>query len=254
MRFGFLADQDRTRFAYLRLRRLKEALADPNVIGALLGQLESPAEDTREVSARAKLAVVDQRIERLRATNTSVWFGVPAPEVLAGSLFAASKHATGALAGLFSPARGDGALSPAVVTWLEGGGLTLYEELPPGTGFDLVGYYKGMLSGARVVGVAVKNDANEIEPALERMKALEKYTQAMHLACTPAVAAEYLSARAAASGRWDAQALASRLRAAGIGLLLVEGDAVAQAMLPKSRVIDAKALAELEEIFAPRAK
>ena len=169
--------------------------------------------------------------------------------MLAASLFAASKRSEDGLSNLFSRARVAGALAPAVVMWLNGGGLTLYDALPPGTGFDFVGYRKGMLSGARVVGVAVKNDATEIDAALEGMKTFARYTEAMHLACTPAVAAEYLAARAAATGRWDAEALLRRLRSLGVGLLIVEGDAISQTLLAKTRPLDGKALEALVAAF-----
>jgi hypothetical protein len=251
VKFGFFADQDRTRHCYLRLRRLKQALADARALDALLAELEIPAEKSGGGSARAKGAAIEQEIERLRASQTSAFRDVPAPEVLAATLFAASRRAGSPIADLFSAARSDRPLVAAVTTWLHGAGLELYDQLPPGTGFDLVGYSKGMLSGARVVGFVVKNDAAEIDAALEHTRAFTKYTQSTYLACAPAVGAEYLAAHATASGRWDPEALARRLQSSGAGLLLVEGDAVAQAVLPAKRPVDGKALEALIAAFGP---
>ena len=76
-------------------------------------------------SPRARLAAIEHQIDRLRATSTSIWHQAPAPEVLAGSLFAASKHADGPLGELFSPAPSAAALAPTVATWLDATGLTL---------------------------------------------------------------------------------------------------------------------------------
>src|SRR4029077_19774560 len=72
--FGFLPDQDTTRFCYLRLRRLKQAIKDPKVLEALVEELEVPGKG---------MAAIERRIEDLRGTKTSMWYGVPAPEVLA---------------------------------------------------------------------------------------------------------------------------------------------------------------------------
>jgi hypothetical protein len=249
VKFGFFADLDRTRHCYLRLRRLKEALRDPGAVDALLAELEIPAEKAGGGSTRAKLAAIEQEIDRLRASRTSAFLDVPAPEVLAALLFAASKRAGSPVAGPFSAASGDRPVLAAVTTWLQGAGLELYDQLPPGTGFDLVGYSKGMLSGARVVGVIVKNDAAGIDAALERTEAFAKYTQSTYLACAPAVGAEYLASRATVTGRWHPDALARRLESSGAGLLLVEGDAVAQVLFPKKRPVDVRALESLIAAF-----
>jgi len=37
--------------------------------------------------------------------------------------------------------------------WLDSGGLTLFDRLPPGSAFDQVGYHKAAFSGLRAVGV-----------------------------------------------------------------------------------------------------
>jgi hypothetical protein len=251
VKLGFFADQDRTRYCYLRLRRLKAALGDARALDALLAELEIPAERSGGGSARAKLAAIEQAIDRLRVSPTSAFRDVPAPEVLAAMLFAASTRAGSPVADLFSAARGDRPVLAAVTTWLQGAGLELYDQLPAGTGFDLVGYSKGMLSGARVVGFVVKNDAAGIDAALERTDAFAKYTQSTYVACAPAVAAEYLAARATATGRWDGEALARRLQSSGAGLLLVEGDAVAQVLFPRKRPVDGKALEALIAAFGP---
>jgi len=53
------------------------------------------------------------------------------------------------------------------------------------------------------------------------------------------------TARAALAPRWEVDALRQRLRAVGCGLLLVEGNAVAQALLPEEHKPDKVKLAQL---------
>ncbi len=251
VKFGFFADPDRTRYCYLRLRRLKKAIADTNMLDALAAQLEVAVESSS--SPRDKLAAIERQIESLRATSSSIWHQAPAPEVLAAALFAASKQAAdGPLGELFSRAPTAAALAPPVATWLVSCGLTLFDRLPPGSGFDQVGYHKAAFSGLRVVGVGLKNDASQIDDALESMKPFARFTQSMHLALTPASAAEYLTACAVATGRWDGEALARRLQPLGVGLLVIEGDAVSPVVLPTTRVIDGESLTALMAAFGAR--
>lgn len=246
VKFGFFADLDRTRFCYLRLRRLKKAIADTNVLDAVASHLEVSVDSG--TSVRDKLAAIERQIERLRARSTSIWHQAPAPEVLAASLHAASRGAAGPVE-LFNAATSAAAMAPGVSSWLDASGLTLFNRLPSGTPFDKVGYHKAAFAGLRVVGVAIKNDAGQIDDALEAMKPFARYTQALQLALTPAVAAEYLIACANATGRWNGEALARRLRPLGVGLLIVEGDAVSQAVLPKTRAIDGESLNALMAAF-----
>jgi hypothetical protein len=199
------------------------------------------------------MAAIEGQIDRLRATASSIWHQAPAPHVLAGTLFAASKHAVaGSLAELFSRAPDAAVLVPPVETWLVSSGLTLFDRLPPGSAFDRVGYHKAAFSGLRVVGISIKNDASHVDDTLESMKSFARYTQSMQLALTPATAAEYLTACAAATGRWDGQALARRLQPLGVGLLMIEGDAISPVVPPKTRAIDGESLTARMAAFGAR--
>jgi hypothetical protein len=86
--------------------------------------------------------------------------------------------------------------TPPMETWLDSAGLTLFDRLPPGSGFDRVGYHKAAFSGLRVVGISIKNDAGHVDDALESMKPFARYTQTMQLAPTPATAALFSRTRA----------------------------------------------------------
>jgi hypothetical protein len=255
VKFGFFADADRTRYSYLRLRRLREAVKDTATLEAAGRELAVPPEDMAAPAPRSKLVALERHIDRLRGAAGAPWSDVPAPEILAAAIFRAGLAAPGPSRDIFKPAGHERDVVKPALAWLKGAGFALFEELPRGLPIDALGYQKGMLSGVRVVGLAIKNDLAALEAALEGLPSLARYMSAMHVACTPALAAAYLSARAAASTppRWNPRALEQKLGAAGIGLLLIEGDAVAQATLPKQRAIDAKALEDIVSALRARA-
>jgi hypothetical protein len=244
MNFGFFVDQDTTRYCYLRLRRLKAAIKDAEVVDALVEELEVPG-----ATGKRKMPAVERRIEELRRTKSSLWYEVPAPEVLAASIFKARKRPDGIVDDLFGQVSRIQALAPPLIDWLSLAGLTPHQGGVPGIGrANLVGYRGGQfLSGSRIVGIEATNDAIGLERALDEMKAAGEPTHASYIACTPALAAEFLWAQATLPkvSRWDAEALRRRLQGSGCGLLLVEGDAVVQAVPPKERRPDSAKVAEL---------
>ena len=77
VKFGLFVDPDTTRYSGLRLRRLKEATKDPKILDALVEELEVAD------AGGNKMAAIERRIEALRATKSSLWYEVAAPEVLA---------------------------------------------------------------------------------------------------------------------------------------------------------------------------
>jgi len=254
MNFGLLTDPDATRFCGLRLRRLKKAIDDPKILDALLTTLEVPGQGLGALSVGKKRAAVEDRIEVLRGTQTSLWYGVPAPEVFAASIFRAKALASDAVGALFTEAHRAQELVPAVATWMNGGGLTVVGGIPfGGSRVDLAGYRKGFLSKARAVAVQVKNAVADVKGALDDLKTFEPYTNATYLACTPALVAEYLWASVAATdpgiARWDGEVLVRALQESGSGLLLVEGDALSPVVLAKERTLDAKTIEALAALI-----
>jgi hypothetical protein len=241
VKFGFFVDPDTTRYCGLRLRRLKEAIKQQEVLDALVDELEIAG------ASGNKMAAIDKRIDELRATKSALWFEVPAPEVLAASIFRAKKPDGRFVDDLWKRVARVQDLSPALTGWLQIGGFNPFVGgAPAAGGANLIGYRGGgMIAAPRAFGIEATNDAAELDRALEAMKTARVYTNVSYIACTPALLAEYLWARAAVSPRWEAEALGQKLRTAGYGLLLVEGDAVAQAILPRERKPDKAKLAEI---------
>jgi len=241
VKFGFFVDPDTTRFAGLRLRRLKEALKDPRVGEALVEELQVTG-----ASGKNKLPAVERRIEELRASKSSLWFEVPAPEILAASIFHAKPLAS-VVDELWKRVARVQDLAAPLATWLNLAGLTPHTGPTPATGrANILGYRGGgVIAAMRVVDIEATNDPSELARSLDEMKSAKRHTSASYIACTPALVAEYLWARTATAPRWEPDALASRLRAAGLGLLVLEGDAVAQAILPQERKPDKIKLTEV---------
>jgi hypothetical protein len=241
VKFGFFVDPDTTRYCGLRLRRLKEAIKKPEVVDALCDELEIAG------ATGTKMPAIDKRIDELCATKSSIWFEVPPPEVLAASIFRAKKLAGPFVDDLFKRVAGVQDLSAPLTGWLRIGGFEAFVGGAPAAGrANFIGYRGGgMIATARAFGLEAANGAAELDRAIEAIKGARVYTNVFYIACTPATIAEYLWARAAVSPRWEAEALGRKLRAAGYGLLLVEGDAVAQAILPQERKPDKAKLAEI---------
>jgi hypothetical protein len=205
--FGYFIDPDTTRYCYLRLRRLKPVIKDDVVVDALMEELEVPA-----ATGKNKMKAIERRIEELRSTKSSLWHEVPAPEILTASIFRAKK-----LAGAFVD--------------------DLFRAVPRVQD----------LATPRIVGIEATNDASQLDRALDEWKTSRANTHATYIACTPALAATFLWAQATRPGvsRWDAEALQRRLKASGCGLLLVEGDAVVQTVLPREHKLDRSKLVEM---------
>ncbi|MES1207217.1 MAG: hypothetical protein ABUS79_14870 [Pseudomonadota bacterium] len=236
MTLPFLTDPDLTRFCYLRLRRLKEATHDAAVVAALARELEVPD---------GTLSGIEKRIDELRAAAVSFWHDVAVPEILAASVFKARPHAPEAIDAFFRPVAALQDLSKPLSEWLHVSGLTPQPGGVARTGrANLIGHRGGgTIASPRTVGIEVVNDPAEIATTLAD-KSIDN-TNAGYLACTPAVAAGFLWLNAGRSGSWDAAALQRGLQPSGRGLLLVEGDAVAQAIAPKERKPDKALLQQL---------
>jgi hypothetical protein len=248
VKFGFFVDQDTTRYSGLRLRRLKEAIKDPQVLDALVEELEVPgvgAGNGRKGSN--EMAAIERRIEELRAMKSSLWYEVPAPEVLAASIFRAKTLQGPFIDGLFRRVADVQELALPLGTWLDLAGLTAHSGSAAGFGrANLIGYRgRSMIGGGHVVGIEATNDVNELGRALDEPKKARDNLTASYLACTPALVAELLWARTAVTQRWEADALRRQAQAGGFGLLLVERDAVSQAVLPQERKLDAAKLAAI---------
>ncbi|HEX4406742.1 MAG TPA: hypothetical protein VH560_18010 [Polyangia bacterium] len=243
MRFGFFTDPDTTRFCYLRLRRLKEAMKNPQIVDGVMRELSVPGADTTR-STRQKIAAIDLQIDRLRADKTSVWFGAAPGEVLAAGIFNLRKLHDDAAGKLFNDVAHENDLGPGIRMWLSVMGFAEYKDAPADLPkVDVLAYQAGrLMTKPRILGIELHNELSDLDSALARMSVVAPYTNVMYLACTPAAAAEYLlaSGNAPTTRRWDASALRRKLGALGFGLFIVEGEAVSESLAPRERQLDLK--------------
>jgi hypothetical protein len=236
VKFPSLADADRTRFCGLRMRRVKEATKDARALDAIAGELELTA---------ATLAAIETRLAEWRGAAGSFWEGVEPAEMFAAVLFKARPRAPEVVDAYFRPVAKLQDLSKPLAEWLHVAGLTPQAGGVPRTGrANLLGHRGGgMIASPRNVGIEAVNDPAEIAATLAD-RSIDN-THAAYLACTPAAVAGFLWRQATHTKRWDAEALQRGLQPTGRGLLIVEGDAVAQAILPKERKPDKALLQQL---------
>lgn len=236
MKFPTLADPDRTRFCYLRLRRLKEAIKDPRVVQAVARELDV---------TEADVPAIRTRMDELRAAEGSFWNGVEQPEIWAASMFKARSLAPEAIDEYFRPVANLQELSKPLTEWLLLAGLTAQAGPVPRTGrANLIGHRAGgTIAAPRTVGIEATNDPAEIAASVAD-KTIDN-THVAYIACTLATAAGFLWLRATQSGRWDGEALQRELQPSGRGLLLMEGDAIAEAIPAKERKPDKALLQQL---------
>ncbi len=122
---------------------------------------------------------------------------------------------------------------------------------------DLVGYRSaGFLRAGRAVAVELKNDLGQLKRGLDQMATFRDYGHEVYLACTPALAAEYLDSHAEAPGvrRWDSAVFDRKLGEFGFGLLLVEDDDVNVHLEPRRKEVAEDKLAELAAVLRSKGR
>ena len=159
VKFGLFVDPDTTRYSGLRLRRLKQAIKDPKILDGLVEELEVTG-----ATGSNKMPAIERRIEELRATKSSLWYEVAAPEVLAASIFRAKKLQGPSVDDLFKRVARVQELAAPLATWLDLAGLTAHPGSAPGLGrANLIGYRgRSMIGGGHVVGIEATNDVTEL--------------------------------------------------------------------------------------------
>jgi hypothetical protein len=240
----------KTRFAYVRLPVLREALEDDRVLTALLDVLEVPGKPAvlRSMSREQKLEAIERQIEHYRATSTSLWRDVPLPYVLAASI-QRSDLPDKIVYKIFSDVKKESALCKPVTDWYSGEGFVVHEEVPLGAcRADLVSIKEGRwLSNKEIIAIELKNDLAEMRRALDQMTTYREYAHKVYFACTPWLAADYLLQHSEGHKvkHYDHELLDRRLKELGFGLLLVEGNEIYEHLEPSTREPNKRKLEEL---------
>jgi hypothetical protein len=224
------------RCCYLRPEKLAEYYSDPQVIDALMDQLEVPGTTAahKMMSPDQKRAAIDAQITHFTNTPASFWYRVPHFEVLAASLW---RCGGGPLSQrviydkFYDVAREDDLRRP-IARWLASRNEEPYMEIHLGRRrIDVLGFDR---RSGRLTAVELKNTDAEFRRGPDQMGSFTEYAHAVYLACTPAFAADYLERNAdhRSVNHWDPTLLDRKLKQGGFGLLIVERNSVFELIKP----------------------
>lgn len=216
--------------------------ADPIVLAALMERLEVPGTSAthKQMGERERRTAIEAQIEHFRHTPSSFWYGVPAHEVLAASIWRMGGCGLSERVvedKFYGVAREEDLRRP-VARWLEAHGEDAYMEIQLGRRrIDVLGLKKDRNGTARLTAVELKNDDEQFRRGPDQMGTFAEYAHAVYLACTPAFAAEYLerNAQHPSVNRWDPTLLDRKLKQGGFGLLIVERERVFEVIEPVER-------------------
>lgn len=183
--------------------------------------------------------------------------GTELPEIVVAALWR-SKMARRSLSAIFHGVKSESDLAAPVVAWIKRSGLKAYSEIPMGTKRpDLAGHKPGgFFTNDRLIAVELKNNVEQLKRGLDQMTTYGQYAHAVHLACTPAMAIDYLDRHASARNvkLWDSRVLDAKLKEFGFGLLLVTGEAVHEVYAPRQRDPARDKVQEVVEVLRGRAE
>jgi len=257
--FGGMYDNERR--CYLRVSKLKEAARMPKVLDALLKELKVPGKSSvlRSLSDDDKFDAIVKQLKHESESTTGYWHKSAHGEILAGSIWRCNAIGNNlVLRDMFSNVRRECDLLNPVGKWLRRQGLEAHAEIPMGRKrTDVVGYRPPRLGGLlspTLVAVELKNEMKEMERAIDQMTSYADYAHCVYLACTPAMAAEYLEAHADARGvkHWDSEVLDRKLKKLGFGLLLIEGSEISEYRKPRENQVPKKNIDEVRSMFSPK--
>lgn len=243
------ADED-SLWCYARVEALEKAIANPKVLDVVL--LSCGAVGTTD---KLKKMPVEDKIDTItkalatRRTMKGAFHGVHELEQLAAMIYGLDVPANVRNA-VWPKVSKEADLLKPVSKYFKDEGFEVFAEVPMGRArIDVLARKKGgWFSAQRLVGVELKNDLAQLKRGLDQMTTFADYTHQIYLACTPALAAEYVASHV--HGRavqvWDAEVLNEKLKRAGIGLLLVRGNDVAEVLEADDTGIREQKVKELE--------
>jgi hypothetical protein len=244
-------------YCYLKGSRIRSALKHQRVLDALIDELQVPgkASRVRNLSMAEKVCAITDQVFHYCHGTTSIWCETSPEDVVAAALWRSRLVNPLAAFDVFCSVRREDDLVEPVRNWLEADGFDAFTEVAMGRcRADVVGHRKAGLFGLRpqrVIAVELKNDLGQLRRGLDQMVTYNDYAHEVYLACTPALAIQYLDshANARAVQHWDSEVLDRKLEKFGLGLLLVEGNEVHMHLeASRSKVCKSK-LAELEGSF-----
>ena len=253
--FLFIGNSERRAYALVGL--VLEWAATDKGLDLLMKEVgvKGKAGQLKKLSADEKARAVLHELEHLANSPTSIWWGVHKIEILTSFVYDVLNK--GERSGIFGQVAKEADLLAPVAKHFHEQGYEVYDEIPMGRNrADLVGYIPGSLGNLwspTVVAVELKNELNQLKRGIDQLTTFQDYAHSTYLACTPAIAHEYLRWHANSIGvkSWDATALKRKLEKIGAGLLLVQGSQVQLLQESTSHSVNAARFEEAKAQLLP---
>ena len=177
-----------------------------------------------------KARAILHELAHLAESRTSIWHEVHKLEILTFFVYEVLNKAE--RAAIFGHVAKESDLLRPVAQHFVDQGYEVYDEIPMGRNrADLVAHIPGGFFNVwtpTVIAVELKNDLTQLKRGIDQLTTFQDYAHQTYLACTPAMAHEYLRWHAKSPGvkHWDSGALKRKLEKIGAGLLLVQGASV----------------------------
>ncbi|MFO0711656.1 MAG: hypothetical protein U0353_17520 [Sandaracinus sp.] len=166
-----------------------------------------------------KAKAILHELAHLAETSTSMWHRVHTLEIL--TYFVYEVLNKGERSAIFGHVAKESDLLRPVAQHFADEGYEVYDEIPMGRNrADLVAHKPGSLFNVwspTVVAVELKNDLTQLKRGIDQLTTFQDYAHETYLACTPAIAHEYLRWHAKSPGvrHWDSDALKRKLNSIG---------------------------------------
>jgi hypothetical protein len=256
MKKWFRDAEEDSLWCYSPPEALRRALDNPKVVDALLlrcGAVGRP-EVLKKMDVEDKLDTISTALTAQKRMK-GMFHGVDELEQLAFHMFGLDIPVTVKNA-IWPKVKQEADLLKPVSKYFEGDGFEVYKEIPMGKArVDLLARKKaGWFSAERLIGVELKNDLVQLKRGLDQMTTFADYTHQIYLACTPALAVEYLNSHVTGRGvkTWDGDVLDEKLKRAGIGLLLVRGTEVVEVIEAEHTEIREQKIKEITPYLVPK--
>ncbi len=248
---------EKTRYAYAKKDELLEAVLNPRNLGPLMATLEVPGKPAtlKRLSADEKLEAISHQIEHLKAAPTSFWHGLDELDILAGAFWRA-QITKAARHRMWPSVRKEADLLLPMSRALEADGYQPFKEISTGRRrVDILGFKRSgfIFKTDKLVAVELKNDFQELKKGFNQMTTYTSYANLVYLGCTPALCVQFLDehTKGRRVKKWDPNALDEKLRRAGLGLSLIEGEETEDVIDAKWFEIDDEKKVEVLEQLRP---
>lgn len=248
-------------FAYLPVPILETLVDDAAFLDLLLATsgVTTKASSLKAMSVEEKRRAVKTIVESHKNQPGAVTHGLHELEILAvllGQATAAAKMPAKYVKMLWPSVKKEADLLAPVAAHYRTEKYEVYREIPMGRKRVDILCHKpaGFLRAEHLIAIELKNSLAELKRGIDQLTTFADYAHSVYLACTPALAVEFLTDHASARGvhKWDPKALENKLSRAGIGLLIVRENDVFEVARARASKLKEEKRAELTAHMIPK--